>query len=84
MNLLILCDDIELVKLSLASNNIQSLPDEIGECRSLKELYLNNNAKLSSMPSSTGHLRFVSPDNHHDAVLDSDYDAYDCDYHDAS
>ena len=44
-------------RLSIASNNIRSLPEEIGECSNLQELYLSNNAKLSSIPGTAGHLR---------------------------
>ena len=46
-------------RISLASNNIRTLPDEIGNCCELQELYLSNNSKLSSIPSSAGHLRCV-------------------------
>lgn len=33
------------------------LPDEIGACTTLEELYVSNNAKFSYFPSSAGHLR---------------------------
>ena len=46
-------------KISLASNNLRGLPDEIGACTTLEELYLSNNAKLSYFPGSAGHLRYV-------------------------
>eukprot|EP00607_Mallomonas_marina_P001888 CAMPEP_0182426176 /NCGR_PEP_ID=MMETSP1167-20130531/12586_1 /TAXON_ID=2988 /ORGANISM="Mallomonas Sp, Strain CCMP3275" /LENGTH=424 /DNA_ID=CAMNT_0024607425 /DNA_START=110 /DNA_END=1384 /DNA_ORIENTATION=- len=49
----------EITRLSLSSNNIRSLPEEIGACTQLTELYLNNNAKFSILPSTTGHLRFL-------------------------
>ena len=51
---------IGIQRISLASNNIRTLPDEIGNCCELQELYLSNNSKLSSIPSSAGHLRCVS------------------------
>jgi len=40
----------KIERLSLSSNNIKSLPDEIGACSELKELYISNCAKLSSFP----------------------------------
>jgi Leucine-rich repeat (LRR) protein len=46
-------------KLSFSNNNIRVLPDEIGACTTLEELYLSNNAKFNYFPSSAGHLRFV-------------------------
>ena len=46
-------------KLSLASNNLRGLPDEIAACTTLEELYLSNNAKFSYFPGSAGHLRCV-------------------------
>jgi hypothetical protein len=46
-------------KLSLASNNLRGLPDEIAACTTLEELYLSNNAKFSYFPGSAGHLRWV-------------------------
>ena len=36
-----------------------SLPDEIGGCTALQELYLNNNAKFSRLPATTGHLQML-------------------------
>lgn len=54
--LLTICT-VGVQRISFASNNIKSLPEEIGACQSLEELYLSNNAKLSSLPSSAGHLR---------------------------
>jgi Leucine-rich repeat (LRR) protein len=48
---------VEIERISLASNNIKTLPEEIGACVTLKELYLSNNAKLNSIPSTAGHLR---------------------------
>lgn len=47
--------DIE--KLTLGSNNLRGLPDEIGNCTTLEELYVNNNAKFSYFPQTCGHLR---------------------------
>jgi Leucine-rich repeat (LRR) protein len=44
-------------KLSLSSNLLRGLPDEIAACTTLEELYLNNNAKFSYFPGSAGHLR---------------------------
>ncbi len=44
-------------KISLASNNLKGLPDEIGACVTLEELYLSNNAKFSYFPGTAGHLR---------------------------
>jgi len=44
-------------RLSIASNLITSMPEELGACTTLVELYLSNNAKLSYIPSSAGHLR---------------------------
>lgn len=44
-------------KISLSNNNIKALPDEIGACTTLEELYVNNNAKFNYFPSSAGHLR---------------------------
>ena len=44
-------------RLSLASNQIKYVPEEIGSCVTLKELYLSNNAKLSYIPPSAGHLK---------------------------
>ena len=41
---------------TLSSNNIKKLPEELGECKNLKELYINNNAKLTTVPPSLGHL----------------------------
>jgi Leucine-rich repeat (LRR) protein len=41
----------------LSNNNIKALPDEIGACTTLEELYVNNNAKFNYFPSSAGHLR---------------------------
>jgi Leucine-rich repeat (LRR) protein len=46
-------------KLSLASNQLRGLPDEIAACTTLEELYLSNNAKFSYFPGSAGHLRCV-------------------------
>ena len=46
-------------RMSLASNNIKALPEELGSCTSLQELYLGNNAKLSSFPNSAGHLHML-------------------------
>lgn len=46
-----------LRRLSLSSNNLKALPEEIGACSSLRELYINNNAKFSVIPGSAGHLR---------------------------
>jgi hypothetical protein len=46
-------------KLSLASNNLRGLPDEIAACTTLEELYLSNNAKFSYFPGSAGHLRWA-------------------------
>jgi hypothetical protein len=46
-------------KLSLASNNLRGLPDEIAACTTLEELYLSNNAKFSYFPGSAGHLRWT-------------------------
>eukprot|EP00595_Chromulina_sp_UTEXLB2642_P003288 CAMPEP_0196764280 /NCGR_PEP_ID=MMETSP1095-20130614/5798_1 /TAXON_ID=96789 ORGANISM="Chromulina nebulosa, Strain UTEXLB2642" /NCGR_SAMPLE_ID=MMETSP1095 /ASSEMBLY_ACC=CAM_ASM_000446 /LENGTH=116 /DNA_ID=CAMNT_0042119451 /DNA_START=916 /DNA_END=1266 /DNA_ORIENTATION=+ len=43
--------------MSLSSNNIRKVPEEIGGCVNLKELYLSNNSKLSVIPSTAGHLR---------------------------
>ena len=43
--------------MSFASNNIRKVPDEIGSCINLKELYLSNNKKLNLIPSTAGHLR---------------------------
>jgi hypothetical protein len=48
---------LAIEKLSMASNNIRTIPDEIGACTTLEELYLGNNAKLSYFPASAGHLR---------------------------
>ena len=48
---------LNLKRMSLASNNIKALPEEIGACTSLVELYLNNNAKFSKLPATTGHLQ---------------------------
>ena len=48
---------IEMKRLSLSSNNLKTLPDEIGACTALKELYVNNNAKFSMLPGAAGHLR---------------------------
>ena len=48
-----------LKRLSLASNNIKALPEEIGACTALTELYLNNNAKFSKLPPTTGHLQML-------------------------
>lgn len=47
----------DLQKFSAASNNLRAIPDEIGTCTTLEELYLGNNAKLSYFPTSAGHLR---------------------------
>ena len=44
-------------RISLSGNNLKTLPEEIGACVALQELYLANNAKFSSLPSSAGHLR---------------------------
>lgn len=46
-----------LRRLSVSSNNLKALPEEIGACSSLRELYINNNAKFSVIPGSAGHLR---------------------------
>jgi Leucine-rich repeat (LRR) protein len=46
-------------KISFANNNIRALPDEIGACTTLEELYMSNNAKFSYFPSTAGHLRFA-------------------------
>lgn len=48
---------LAIEKISFANNNIRALPDEIGACTTLEELYLANNAKFSYFPSSAGHLR---------------------------
>lgn len=48
---------IDLQKFSAASNNLRAVPDEIGTCTTLEELYLGNNAKLSYFPATAGHLR---------------------------
>ena len=50
---------IAIQKLSLASNNLRGLPDEIAACTTLEELYLSNNAKFSYFPGSAGHLRYI-------------------------
>jgi Leucine-rich repeat (LRR) protein len=50
---------LAIQKLSFSNNNIRVLPDEIGACTTLEELYLSNNAKFNYFPSSAGHLRFV-------------------------
>ena len=36
---------------------LKGLPDEIGACTTLEELYVANNPKFSYFPSSAGHLR---------------------------
>ena len=43
--------------MSLSSNNIKKLPEEFGECVKMRELYVNNNAKFSSIPTSIGQLK---------------------------
>lgn len=48
---------LAIEKLSFSNNNIRALPDEIGACTTLEELYIANNAKFSYFPSSAGHLR---------------------------
>lgn len=47
----------DLERMSIASNNIRRVPEEIGTCINLRELYLSNNKKLAVIPNSTGHLR---------------------------
>lgn len=49
----------QIKKVTLSSNNIRALPEEIGACSTLEELYINNNAKFNSFPSSAGHLRLL-------------------------
>lgn len=52
-----------LERLSLASNNLKALPEELGQCSNLEELYASNNAKLSVVPPSAsklGKLRALS------------------------
>ena len=44
-------------RLSFASNQIKGLPEEIGSCTTLEELYVSNNPKFSYIPPSSGHLR---------------------------
>ena len=46
-------------RLSLSSNNIKKLPEDIGGCANLKELYVNNNAKFSTVPNSIGELKML-------------------------
>ncbi|RYG62697.1 hypothetical protein EON64_17385 [archaeon] len=41
----------------MANNVLKGLPDEIGACTTLEELYVSNNPKFSYFPSSAGHLR---------------------------
>lgn len=48
---------LDLEKLSIASNSIKKVPEELGNLENLQELYLSNNKKLSSIPSTAGHLR---------------------------
>ncbi|CAM9338028.1 unnamed protein product, partial [Ectocarpus sp. 12 AP-2014] len=59
-----------LVKLSLSGNNIkakprptylytQAIPAEIGACSGLAELYINNNQKFSSVPTSISGLKML-------------------------
>lgn len=35
------------------------MPEEIGACTTLEELYVSNNAKFSYFPGSAGHLRML-------------------------
>eukprot|EP00968_Pinguiococcus_pyrenoidosus_P020151 scaffold2309_cov248-Pinguiococcus_pyrenoidosus.AAC.5 len=46
-------------RMSVSSNNLRALPEELGDCSSLQELYMNNNAKFKSLPSSMGHLKMM-------------------------
>jgi Leucine-rich repeat (LRR) protein len=48
---------LAIEKISFSNNNIKTLPDEIGACTTLEELYMSNNAKLNYFPSAAGHLR---------------------------
>ena len=50
---------LELTKMSVGSNNLKKIPEEIEGCSKLQELYLGNNKKLAVIPSTAGHLRFV-------------------------
>ena len=47
--------DINLKKLSLQDNKLQSLPTEIGNLRNLQQLYLSNN-QIQSLPAEIGNL----------------------------
>lgn len=46
------CDFTASIQLSPHFNFLLS-----GECTALTELYINNNAKFSSLPGTAGHLR---------------------------
>merc|ERR1712139_763132 len=49
----------ELKRISLSTNNLKTLPAEMGNCTQLEELYMNNNTKFSKMPESMGHLKML-------------------------
>jgi len=51
----IICTDGHIIKLTLSSNGLRSLPAEIGNLTNLTELNLRNN-ELSSLPAEIGNL----------------------------